>query len=111
MTAKAPPGRVEIIRHYFSRSSSSRGGVCVYAKHEKGDSYFTVSTAVCSTGDQYNRKLGKTLAINTPGIKIPINAFNCYRPSGERLSKNNLSRDDLLDMVEALFYETFSVYF
>lgn len=101
MTAKsADPNRVEIIRHYFSRTRPLDGGVCVYATHTKGDSFIRVNTAICAVGDQYSKKTGALWAspnFLANGITLPIRPY---------FHKDKLTRDNLLWHVEHYFGET-----
>lgn len=51
---------VEIVRH--SIDVGGKGGITFYARHTEGDSFYTLSTAVCSGRDSYSRKTGYAIA-------------------------------------------------
>lgn len=93
----------EIIRHYHSKGGIGiGGGLCVCAEHVTGNSYFTVSTSVCSIQDQYNKRVGvyntRTAMARGKCINIPLTTeYNIYK----------LSRSELLASVDhhfQLFY-------
>lgn len=46
--------KTEIIHHFINESA--KGGVAMLAQHVEGDSFFTMTTAICSTQDSYRKK-------------------------------------------------------
>ena len=75
----------------------NKGGVCFIAYHYSGDSFIRVCSSVCSTRDQYSRKIGHRLALhemhNLSGVRLPIPAY---------LSRHNISYRDLRDLLNVV---------
>lgn len=66
--------------HFYNRYNQdigNRGGLTVVYDWVKGDSFITISTAVCSKSDAYNRSLGRKIAIQNyldgNSVRLPFN--------------------------------------
>ena len=46
--------KTEIIHHFINESA--KGGVGMLAQHIEGDSFFTLTTVICSNKDNYRKK-------------------------------------------------------
>lgn len=64
----------KIIQHFIRHKS--KGGLAVMAVHLDGNSYIDVTTAICSTQDQYSKKIAVRMLDNNftdnQTIRLPI---------------------------------------
>ena len=64
----------EIIHHFINESA--KGGVGMLAQHIEGDSFFTLTTVVCSVQDNYRKKTAVRMLIenfdNNQVVRFPI---------------------------------------
>lgn len=66
--------KIEIIHHFINESA--KGGIGMLAQHIEGDSFFTLTTAVCSTKDNYKKKTAVKMLVDQmesgASVRFPI---------------------------------------
>lgn len=50
------------VRH-FNTENQHKGGVTIAYQYIQGNSYVTIATSLCSKNDSYDKKIGRTLAV------------------------------------------------
>lgn len=90
---------IQIVRHYHDKSGiATKGGLCVVAHHDKGDSFYTIMTSVCSSADQYSRKVAHE------NISAALEAGNFIKlPLPSWYNRNKVTREQLLEVVDQAF--------
>lgn len=87
--------KTEIIHHFINESA--KGGVGMLAQHFEGDSFFTLTTVVCSVQDNYRKKTAvKMLQENLKNnqvVRFPIGAS----------LRHNMRHRDLRDAIIFMF--------
>jgi hypothetical protein len=75
MTTERVPDPLEFLQH---RAFAGGGGICIYAWHWAGNSFFEVATAICSRDDVYDEKVAEEMvrhnAVQFQCIKLPLRA-------------------------------------
>jgi hypothetical protein len=70
------PKRIHVVHH--QPNYDRKGGVCLIAYHDHGDSFIRICSSLCSPLDQYAKKTGyrnahQEMAVDS-GIRLPVPA-------------------------------------
>lgn len=91
MTTRTPDP-VEYIHHH--ENADGKGGVCLYAWHWSGNSFFEVATTICSRDDDYDQKLADEM------VRAHAMDYNMIRlPIDPRMDRFHLTQDQLETML------------
>lgn len=89
--------KTEIIHHFINESA--KGGIAILAHHNEGDSFFTMTTSICSLQDSYRKKTAVALLRenfqNDRVVRFPID------PSVRNKMTHRVLRDIIIFMFAA----------